>query len=391
MIACYTGVELGGEIPTVPQRISRPLAMCSRHGFGARGSLIRWAAIGFIQLALANCIAQVSFGAEGDEDRHLAEYLWAGVKAEREKLVTGVVEITGTSVILPHGLNKQRLSWQVTIQHSFDYGSGSTLYRISWGPHRDGTYMRTRDAKFQWANLSSSCIGVLKGSDELLPFVVAPDVRLMGIACQGEMEGGYGFDSMDSVFWHEMEFQSVKQQTDGVYELSWGVDVEGGSLLRSVVVNEPNGFTTEGCTLRVKLRGSSSWRELEEYSIRAKWEPKGDTWVPTSVDVNEPTAYRKLNLKLDWHSVNAPIAEDVFDVENMGAPKDTLVVDHRLGGEPFIIAKIGVPDYVPPSRPTAKLGSPERKWFTFIIVGVNVTLIASYLLWRRRRGAKTSP
>lgn len=126
-----------------------------------------------------------------------------------------------------------------------------------------------------------------------------------------------------------------------------------------------------------------------------RWELKGDAWVPVAfhLESTEQTSKYLLDLKIQWKSVNQPIPDAKFDWKTWNLPKNTRVVDMRLGGgQGILLDTIGQSREIPVANDSATLHSSSRVKFLYANLVLLGGLLGGWLfrirsLWRRKSPA----
>ncbi len=285
------------------------------------------------QAAVIGGIGVISLGAVTKSERQMAEYLWAGVRAERERITSGVVRVTTRNIKPMSPDSEWSEPW--TADLVFDRAIGKRLYHIDQPPDLGRSiWMRTEGGWYGWREGPQGpsgilCIEKLTSQERKQRFT--SDFRLVGMAPPRCIEVGTTFERMHEIFTLESDLRSVDRESDGVYRLSWVKRGRSLEMLRSVVINESSGFTTDEYTTRNRALGDTSEWDSKPLSTHGKavWEQRGGTWVPVTYVV-KGGGRQITEFSFDWQSVNEPVAGDVFEVDKLGIPNGTLVVDDRL-------------------------------------------------------------
>jgi hypothetical protein len=314
----------------------------------------------------------------------LAEFLLTGWRSEREKLVTGKVLIQGTDT---------RISGNspIKVSFTFDHPKGMRKYRVFWKGRYDGWWTITPELLAQCTNNAAPLVQLIKPTDPALDYVREFDPRCFGMGVLGDLDRGVKFEdlvknlnsSTPQAVW---EVNKVK---DGLYQLACRPPDDfrppngKGALAKcTMVINEHKGFSCERFEVFTQRDTKAKWTRAS--STSAMWEEQNGTWVPTSVTA-EGISKDRIGLKLAWENVNEPVANDEFEIDNLGAPPGTLIADARLSRDnPIIVGKVGQRNVIP------KLGRTQSWYFqlkTIAIVAANVALLGvlSFLVIHRRR------
>ncbi|MGL4553268.1 MAG: hypothetical protein ACRC33_19050, partial [Gemmataceae bacterium] len=151
----------------------------------------------------------------------------------------------------------------------------------------------------------------------------------------------------------------VEKAPTGVCDVEWNPAGDGSAVLRKVVtsINPARGFACEKFQFYVKERGSQEW--TLGTAAKTEWVEKNGVWVPSALTLTSPPApVPDLIISLDWKAVNESLPEKDFQIDAMGAPAGTIIVDHRLVPDStVIIGRVGENSPVPPPPPP-----PLRIW-----------------------------
>ena len=364
-------------------------------------------------LAVCAGISMVS-GADSDQGQGLfeqrdpvAEYLFAGWLAEREKIVTAhyVVEggfekdlydpsISGDFTIeswLSPDAERYESKWAelkgfaaswIQLKDkvvSWPYGGGkAAVIVISETKNRDWQMCARIDPRL------ASLLGVMAFPDRLTPF--------------RELREGYI---------HGYNYLDLKELRPGIFEFMLeNRNAKGApaTYRTKVRINENNGFSIERMEQYERLPGRDLPGDLICWTD-TEWRQIDDVWVPIRLngECNERgTLSRKAHAEFNWLSVNKPISAERFDPADFAVPNGKIIVDDRTsdgievgridrskpvsGDEPdpevrleqFLQPNLKEPI---PTPPVSSIFSPR----VVLILTVNLALIVGLLLaWRRK-------
>jgi hypothetical protein len=281
---------------------------------------------------LAACHASLCFA---DEKTERFRFLVAGMKFEREKIISGVVrgkgertlmqEIDGKSVTATAPVeyllafdfleNKMRVDRK---EPSFDKAGGynhhlgqyiethDSIVYSDYTPHESYTdiiiIVSPKDGDYEW-----------RGNDYCHPL----DIRNIGFLDLWRFTHGNSPSFTDRMATYTRIPEVLVEEGNGVVRYEYHQRVkEGGQLRRSVLwVDTKNGFTL--------IRSLSIWefdfRKDHPWILsdtRISWKKHVEGWVPVDIvfEKNLPIEENeKLVMSFDWESLNKPIDDEYFD------------------------------------------------------------------------------
>ena len=212
------------------------------------------------------------------------------------------------------------------------------------------------------------------------------DSRLIGLQSLAEFDFRRSYEALRKKL-ESHTFSEVEREANGIFRLSW--DGPGKPMLArlTILVDKTKQFSPVRTELRRKSllqktanspRGSVEW--IEQAS-ETQWTEAG-VWVPIKWTTREPKLKKTYEMKLEWESVNAPLADSLFSPEGFGARRGTAVSNMRLG-KPIVESIIGWP---PNPGPTADASS-WRRWAAAVSVIAAILIamaIFSRRLWKSR-------
>ncbi len=340
-------------------------------------------------------------------------YVAAGMRAEREKLRSGQVEMRG----LHSKITAAYPEYRVPVRFLYEFDHDRLRYR-----HETRDYMpmtvnliqsklmaeakanldlpRGVNAKGEdWVSyeigggvvntpeytLFRSC-GATK-IDRLPPGTAGKtavremDVRTFGLSDWHTFVTGVPLDKCVDAFEGIYGGPSVESEGNGISRFRFNL-VEG-ELMWEMWVDELRGMTPIR-TVRTELT-DGHW---ESSRSEVTWEPMGGTWVPKTFMIRSD--YRagsttELALTLDWKSVNEPIDPKRFTAAGLVESHDeiTLVADTTLGKvviEPVnpLPVRLFQPKATPPQPPS---------WFGWIVLG-HLIAGGGFAWWYYRRKSR---
>lgn len=131
-------------------------------------------------------------------------------------------------------------------------------------------------------------------------------------------------------------------------------------------------------------------RSFTVQRLETSWGEISKTWVPiksVSRFFSADGAVKQVEeIRLTWKSVNEKVLDELFTVENLKLPKNTYIVDTRLGQR--VLEEVVGMDRPLPGAPAPR----EFTWTRIIVITLSVALLLAFgvLAVTRRRGAKAA-
>ncbi len=276
-------------------------------------------------------------GDDKSDSPHLAKFLLTGWQSEREKLLTGRVQMTGVA-------NQGGHRADIKVSLTFDHPKRMRKYKVSWEGNCDGWWLLTPELLAQCSNLQKKpVVDIIKPTDkQLLPFVREFDPRCFGMNFENDIIAGITFDQicqrMSSAGLHQ-----VKPIGQGLYSLQGTSASQQLASKASLIINEKKGFSCERFQVFTqvvkKTPPENPWVLGVDTSV--EWEQRNGCWVPSSVVV-QGLAKDRIELNLNWEQVNGQVGEKEFDLDHLGVPPGTTISDRRLSLQnPIIQGRTG--------------------------------------------------
>lgn len=369
-------------------RTSRPARILPERRAGALTPII-----GAGWLIILSCAMRTTAATE--DDVRCAEYVLLGIEEGRQRLRSGAYRATGRlEVDWPNGVayqgdmeifcafnhdeNALRFDRSLPIQMELGPGEASEEelrkgYRVV--PFRS-KLIRLQDAQRLWTTLSG---GVqIKRPDETLEQDARPlDVAALGLMITADFLRGVTFRQIMETL-RKDPVAACQEEGDGIYKVEWLY----GPFRRAIWVNAQQGFTAFRTECGEQTDGN--WTRTAPTACDVTWKELGGVWVPTALVLREPFAegkFQQYDLAFDWMSVNQPVAERYFGIDDFNAPVGTLVVDSRLG-DPVVVRTIGRPA---PDADVKPRGSTHVYIWILVCANIAVILFVGLLALRRWR------
>lgn len=327
-------------------------------------------------LLLTSLVGLSDCRADQDETDY-GEYLINGVISARESWVCGVVSIDG-SFTLRDGSEKN----EVRIEGAFDFSSLSHRFVISKGIHGNGVCISTPEMRVECLDDNGSCVNIMPPDSKPSPFVIAPDIRLIGLVPISDFlkAGRGGLGDFRKVL-ASMSCETARRLKDGKSIVGFTQNVPGGIFRYEFVIDVASNFAVERATVRVDLDSGESKtvyeNKLQSSIVNESAVPSA--WAGTMDDSS-------CTVSLDWKKFNEPLDSILFTVDSIPVRQGSLIVDHRVSGKPTIIGRLGTPDYVPPSERLQDGGMPpSRSSRPLIYVSLLAILVLSIWYWRKSK------
>ena len=282
-------------------------------------------------------------------------YLLAGWRAEREKLQSWDIQITG--------LEQAYTSWdrtgtgdltgpserrEIKLQILSDHAGQRSRNTIRWGTGAlaSGIWNRGPGYLVQWQGTPGDLVEVLAPTAERAVYALDLDPRAVGPLGPLDFKTTYKQNSFDLIYdqlSEKLTARSSRKLGKGRHEVILAPKKSRAGFDRQVaaIINEANGFTIESYRLFDGPPTSPGvGKPLAE--ILVQWGNRGGVWVPIKLhDVRRPSL-SVIDLTFDWTAINKAADDASFALEAIGAPDGTMIIDRRLGDKKAIIlGKIG--------------------------------------------------
>ena len=368
-----------------------------------RSLVLLWTGV----LSVHGAALQAQVSPQGDlSGEELAAFVLAGWKSERERVVSGIVRIYGQCDYNTNlGVEAPFNTFDVT--YSFDSSQSAERFDIVSYNGGRGAWLRLADRKVAWQDGDGTVVTIDSPHVRLAEGFANCDIRQLPLGGVSKLSDDSAFSGLVDLL--EGADLAVERIEPSKYRLSFALPVSGEYSIEhnatrcSLVIDELRGYAVESH----RIGHWASKEFLEEHAIpesllqlqsvetETEWVEKESVWVPTRIESADGDGSRKMSVMLDWQSLNEPLDAGIFDVQRIGAPDGTYVVDNRLSpGEGVIVGKIGDRDYVHAAQMPAAASHPlepkdlsRRTWW---LLGTNVVggIAIVCLVWYRRRSSR---
>lgn len=330
-----------------------------------------------------------------EEKRAIGRFVVAGFLDGRQKLRSGVCEVTGSRVTQNEGRNANR-STEVRVfiafdldarVYRFDRSESSTNESNPTPTSRGWRYVRTPDRVFS-RNLESNQITVHDVATPPNRMVAPSDIAAIGLLNYTELQSTQMtaaalFD--ENGLLSDSRLTSALDDGDGVYKLLW----TNRTFARAIWFDERQGM----CPVRLEQRIVESPASLPIDQSDAVWEEIGGVWLPQSVQVAQqlggevapairvPRLVRTVAYSFRWESVNEPVSPSLFDIAALSDPGEPApsIVDFRLA-QPIVIQE--------PRGASAdndgKAGASVLRHVFVLVATILFVAAVSLVSWRKR-------
>ncbi len=291
------------------------------------------------------------------------EYYLAGLRSEREKLVSGTYRVEGHVTATDHKAYCRRpVSDDITAFASFNHhtqcyrldcmtvgcviddedGSSALIHKMTrsaYTPDKGLVWKKDTEERIDGQVLIIPA-GAQMGARNM-PHL---DLRLCGLTVEIGLRNSsrphQGYPDFAKWVDRLVEWApQVDQLGEGIVRLSFTTETKQPRRFH-IYINEHRGFTAERIECE-SIDPSVGYRCVSS----AGWEQVDDVWVPLSLDVDtsEPDGgHRTWSFSFEWEDVNSPLDMGLFTEASVGTPRpDAIVVDLRAG-EPIRVAGPGV-------------------------------------------------
>lgn len=350
-------------------------------------------------LSLCNAVSK---GAGG-----LADAVVAGLVSEREKLYSGDVNMRGREkrVDTAVSVSTER---EIFERHAFNYQD--ELFHID----QLLTYLTPINENALSSRASSQVLVLSEDASytksvdaKQIVIGVRPDVvqytdfRCFGMCSFDDMENKATIADYAATFHRAAKHNLLTVSEDRglqVLNLEYGFNPNNPKEIvgrRRIWIDPERGHIPVRMEEQFKTEeaASAKWKSPHAIST-ATWKHVGDTWVPTSAEVNynlvapgRGTFSVDYDLAFEWNAVNKELDPILFTIEGLDVPPGSHVIsDHSQRGEPVIVQHPGVPDAETVQKMNSQLPSNYRanRWKVFLIINLIVVCVLVLLILCRR-------
>lgn len=230
-------------------------------------------------------------------------------------------------------------------------------------------------------------------ADVRVPDVYLIDLRLVGLLGLGEMQTGAEWEQMRERL-RDAGPPRVFDEGAGIFRIVWVIvkrlDGDDGPYdqteRRTTWVDSARSFVPTRLEDAFGFSAPGTQSQPEPYAVtETEWVSLDDALVPARSVFTLPKSSKVVEMAFTWEQVNGPVADGVFSVEGLPAPRPATVVDSRLGAD-FIERVIGQP------RRGEPVGAPGRwRWIaTGASIVVLVAIVVVFLLRPWRKSARST-
>jgi hypothetical protein len=336
----------------------------------------------------------------GESARAHWNFLMAGWRGEREKLRSYRVTVNGNELdyrshtvdgTLDGLLSNDKITLRL-LRNESGYLRTEIGRRQRSG---SGTWIATDEYIASHGIHSGSLVMISKVGDEMQEFAIKMQPATLGILGWNDFSYHRTVDQIESAydfFTTKLTPYQIKSISAGKYEVLLGnsLRIEDGTVvydMHALVINESRGFSVESRSSYIAEKPDAP-AKVPKSRIRVDWSQRDNNWwVPTSFEEVGITGNSRVDLKLSWISVGAPISDEEFALDSLGAPKGTAIYDARLGnGEAIFIGHIGETLNLKPIQSTIQ---PVRNSTAFLMIAASgaffVAVVGILVTWKRLR------
>lgn len=324
--------------------------------------------------------------ADDTRDRAEAEFIIQGVLNRIERIHTGDVRMKMFAVD-PDG----RLDPGSTYRTTFDRDRNRIRYEHTHharGGFRTITFVRSDSKCLQHVESSSSRQKITLHPADYVPEIPEArpiDLRTVGLVGHGEVCYGADLEWCRQFYWLNLSlFHTVAVERGGEGDMTRlrldHRDARGADFRVEVLIDEHKQYTP--------IELTNYYRSPQEEGLRrvttdtTTWRQMAGVWIPETWMV-ERGIQRPLRYEFTWDSVNEELDPQLFELEGMGLPDGTLIVNRMLGRQGIIEGRLGEPPLrfaAPPPLPIELSKRPR------LALWINLALFAAGLglmVWRR--------
>ena len=285
----------------------------------------------------------------------LAEALLAGLRTHIENLRSGSVEFT---VLDKNGATTVRRFV------AFDNPAGNV--RSDAEVLRDSRIVRVVQTKKQFLQFVSRENGGLltrlnPGEKSIVSEGMPFDVRAVGLCSYRELAIGGRVEGVLKTFSSGRVRSASAALEKDVGVLDFEMNIDGPVSTHLVYwIDTTRDYVPLRCEVRIvgPFGGSTAHERIE-----TSWEKVNDTWIPTRsvwLGIHRNTVTSIEDMRFTWKSVNEKVPETLFSEESLKLPKNTYIVDTRLG-KPILEKVIGAEGKVPGTLSQSDMPSTSRE------------------------------
>ena len=340
-------------------------------------------------------------------------YVISGMRAQREKLVSGHLIMRGEHVIRAKG-ELEHVD-PIRFEISFDHASKSYCHKhsevirfrrgeartppnpnpetqrvktadeVEWQvEYAGGTLVRTPEFDLHLALDSTVITRLLPGSAQGL-MIYEPDVRCAGLLDLHAFKRSTSYQKALNAYESKLQVKDIHRNVSGL----WDLTLRTSYIETEVWVDEMHGMTPIQVIVRDTREGLKERNRPETISTTdVSWKNVKDNWVPVSLMMSgtSPTgSFEQYELTLEWVSVNEPLDRKIFTAAGMVDSDNAIVMDMRLG--PIVMEQVRPkPLSVAVSTPKPVTPKPPS-WLGWIVLG-HLVVGGGVAWWYYRRRSK---
>ncbi len=309
------------------------------------------------------------------ETKREAEVYWSGLTNAAERFESGVC--TATAIISSGNL-------PVGGQHRFFVAFDRRSQSIRFD-HREGDDRETKVVRTPRETLIYGEGGIILRQAPHAPINIADaepfSIDLLGLYGFGDFSNRATADDIYRLV-SKVNLAECVHEKDGLVRLTFVMLTKDKAERRkSIWIDPKRGYRPVRLTNHRRESGHADY--LVASRAQTEWTEVRGAWVPVRYVTLGLPLY-KLDLSLNWSSVNAPIESKVFSLHDFNARAGTTIMDNRLG-KLVLDGIVAGPQQSGPEANGNRAGQSTR-WI--ILVAVNCTLIgliASVQLYRFRK------
>ena len=330
-----------------------------------------------------------------EQAAELADYLWSGWAAERQKLRAAEVLIQGEEVgykpikVAQGKYEPDEVKYRVDVDVRLlaNWDAGYRVHKIYWGELYKGIWLSAPDKVASWPDKGGGVLVIKDPAAKRMPFAIDIDPRVVGYASGTAIQRSISFETVVAAVQNLPQPESVSEVAEGQFQIVYDSAYRNMRKRDSVVINESEGFTV--VSREIDYYQDDKDRRAPVNRTKVKWQSKSGVWVPIWMECYEPQALQLVTLNFKWTSLNQSIPVERFALGNLGIPKGTLVTDSRLDpANPIVLGKIGESGFRSGQVPPAS-NLPKLRTSTYILLAANgivlLALLAGWFVLRRRQ------
>jgi hypothetical protein len=333
------------------------------------------------KVLLALVLAYTCFFAQycQGQDSQDAELLMRGMDDSRMKLCQGACEISGK---LKENGEESLRNFKIV----FDYSQN--LYRFENVGQGQILYTKENAYSFLGDKDTQSSVTRQLLSENPPPKINVFDVRCFGLIVLSSINQNTKYETIrDQYFDGSRQLVKKEELSNGLTRLDFEKTVIGDPLIPSIQysywISGKQGYS---CVRKEVYIPTIGLKEIYETS----YEEVNHTWVPVSTrfSTTQESGYTASgDFVIDWSSVNEPLPEKIFSLENFSNP-DARIVSFDLGPtKPVTVGVVGGT-----GEKLFKANS-ERSFFRYILIIIGLGLISIVVIrrvfeWRQNKKAE---